>query len=100
MPDVDHPDAELACDAIKMANAVRGGKNAIDGVIFTPIINKPVQRFRPHSVGERSDDRSDKLVIASITLPRGLSSPPWNTSALAAPLATEAKGSHMITPLV
>ena len=33
-PMSDHPDAELACDAIKMANAVRGGKNAIDGVIF------------------------------------------------------------------
>ena len=33
-PMSDHPDAELACDAIKMANAMRGGKNAIDGVIF------------------------------------------------------------------
>jgi putative transposase len=33
-PMSDHPDAELACDAIKMATAVRGGKNAIDGVIF------------------------------------------------------------------
>jgi putative transposase len=30
----DHPDAELACDAIKMAAAVRGGRAAIDGVIF------------------------------------------------------------------
>ena len=29
-----HPDAELACDAIKMAAAVRGGRAAIDGVIF------------------------------------------------------------------
>jgi putative transposase len=33
-PMSDHPDAELACDAIKMTTAVRGGKNAIDGVIF------------------------------------------------------------------
>ncbi len=33
-PMSDHPDAELACGAIKMATAVRGGKNAIDGVIF------------------------------------------------------------------
>ena len=33
----DHPDADLACDAIKMAAAVRGGPAAIDGVIFTPI---------------------------------------------------------------
>ena len=30
----DHPDADLACDAIKMAAAVRGGRAAIDGVIF------------------------------------------------------------------
>ena len=29
-----HPDAELACQAIKMAVAVRGGKAAIAGVIF------------------------------------------------------------------
>ncbi|EUA07220.1 integrase core domain protein [Mycobacterium xenopi 4042] len=33
-PMSDHPDAELAGDAIKMAVAVRGGKNVIDGVIF------------------------------------------------------------------
>ena len=30
----DHPDADLACAAIKMAAAVRGGRAAIDGVIF------------------------------------------------------------------
>ena len=30
----DHPDAVLACDAIKMAAAVRGGRGVIDGVIF------------------------------------------------------------------
>ena len=30
----DHPDAELACDAIKMAAAMRGGRAAIDGAIF------------------------------------------------------------------
>jgi putative transposase len=30
----DHPDADLACDAIKMAAAVRGGRAAIEGVIF------------------------------------------------------------------
>lgn len=29
-----HPDAELACSAIQMALAVRGGKDAITGVIF------------------------------------------------------------------
>lgn len=30
----EHPDADLACDAIKMAAAVRGGRRVIDGVIF------------------------------------------------------------------
>jgi putative transposase len=30
----EHPDADLAGDAIKMAAAVRGGRAAIDGVIF------------------------------------------------------------------
>ena len=33
-PMSDHPDAELACDSIKMAVTVRGGKDAIGGVIF------------------------------------------------------------------
>jgi putative transposase len=30
----ERPDAELACNAIKMAVAVRGGRAAVDGVIF------------------------------------------------------------------
>jgi transposase InsO family protein len=33
-PMSEHPDAELAGDAIKMATAVRGGKNVVDGAIF------------------------------------------------------------------
>lgn len=33
-PTSEHPNAELACDAIKIAAAVRGGRVAIDGVIF------------------------------------------------------------------
>jgi putative transposase len=33
-PTAEHPDAELACDAIKMAAVVRGGRAAIEGVIF------------------------------------------------------------------
>ena len=31
----DHPDADLACDAIKMAAAVRGGPTAIDSNLHT-----------------------------------------------------------------
>jgi len=30
----EHPDAQLASDAMKMAAAVRGGRAVIDGVIF------------------------------------------------------------------
>ena len=33
-PMSQHPDAELAGDAMKMAAAVRGGRAVIDGVIF------------------------------------------------------------------
>jgi transposase InsO family protein len=33
-PTSEHPDAQLACDAIKIAAAVRGGRHAIGGVIF------------------------------------------------------------------
>ncbi|MBO0839415.1 MAG: IS3 family transposase [Sciscionella sp.] len=33
-PTSAHPDARLACDAIKIATAVRGGRANIDGVIF------------------------------------------------------------------
>ncbi len=33
-PTSEHPNAELACDAIKIAAAVRGGRANIDGVIF------------------------------------------------------------------
>jgi transposase InsO family protein len=33
-PTSEHPDAKLACDAIKIAAAVRGGREAIEGVIF------------------------------------------------------------------
>jgi transposase InsO family protein len=33
-PMSEHPDAELASDAIKMATTVRGGRTVIDGVIF------------------------------------------------------------------
>ena len=33
-PTSEHPDAQLACDAIKIAAAVRGGRAEIDGVIF------------------------------------------------------------------
>ncbi|MGH8967389.1 MAG: IS3 family transposase, partial [Actinomycetes bacterium] len=33
-PTSEHPNAQLACDAIKIAAAARGGRAAIDGVIF------------------------------------------------------------------
>ncbi len=33
-PISEHPDAELVCDAIKIAAAVRGGRQKIEGVVF------------------------------------------------------------------
>ena len=33
-PTSEHPDAQLVCDAIKIAAAARGGRGRIDGVIF------------------------------------------------------------------
>jgi putative transposase len=33
-PTSEHPDAQLACDAIKMATATRGGRDAVAGVVF------------------------------------------------------------------
>jgi hypothetical protein len=33
-PTSEHPDAELACDALEMAAAVRGGRAAIEGATF------------------------------------------------------------------
>jgi len=33
-PISEHPDAKLACDALKIAAAVRGGRDKIEGVIF------------------------------------------------------------------
>jgi putative transposase len=33
-PTSAHPDAELVCDAIKIATAVRGGRAPVDGVVF------------------------------------------------------------------
>ena len=29
-----HPDAELACNALKIATTVRGGRSVVDGVVF------------------------------------------------------------------
>ena len=33
-PTSEHPNSQLACDAVKIAAAVRGGRSKIDGVIF------------------------------------------------------------------
>jgi putative transposase len=33
-PTSEHPDAELACDALKIATTVRGGRTLVDGVVF------------------------------------------------------------------
>jgi putative transposase len=33
-PTSTHPDAELACDAIKIATTIRGGRTKVEGVVF------------------------------------------------------------------
>jgi transposase InsO family protein len=33
-PTSTHPDAELACDAIKIATSIRGGRTKVEGVVF------------------------------------------------------------------
>ena len=80
-PMSDHPDAELTGDAIKMAATVRGGKNAIDGVIFHAAVDQPtLQAISPHYVGDLgSDNRWDVSGRVSTTPPARPSSP-WSTS--------------------
>jgi putative transposase len=84
----DHPDADLACDAIKMAAAVRGGRAAIDGVIFhtdyagsglIPIADLPTRQGFSPRCAERSGCRSRWAGSVSITPPRRRSSRPSNT---------------------
>jgi transposase InsO family protein len=54
----DHPDAALACDAVKMAAAVRGGRAAIDGVIFHIDRDLPTPQPVSRRCAERSGCRS------------------------------------------
>ena len=84
-PTSEHPNAELACDAIKIAAAVRGGRQVINGVVFhtdrglnlrpTPPAISP-SCARRNSV---SGSLWDGLVRVSTTPPRSRSSPPSNT---------------------
>ena len=77
----DHPDAALACDAMKMAAAVRGGRAVIDGVVFhTDRGSTYRQRLSPHSVdGSGLPNRWEGSGRVSTTPPRRRSSRLWNT---------------------
>jgi hypothetical protein len=78
----DHPDADPACDAIKMAAAVRGRRAAIDGVIFhTPIADQPtLQQISRRSVeGSGCHSPWAGSVHVSTTPLRRRSSRPSNT---------------------
>ena len=81
-----HPDAELACAAIKMAVAARGGRQAIwrdeeaERVIFHTDRGRPTPRTRsPSCAGSwGSGSRWAGSGRVSTMLPRRRSSPPWN----------------------
>lgn len=81
-PTGEHPNAELAGDAIKIAAATRGGPAAVEGVIFhtdrgsTYTASSLPYSARTNSV---SASRWAGSVRASTTPPRRHSSPPWNT---------------------
>jgi transposase InsO family protein len=57
-PISEHPDADLACDAIKIAAAVRGGREQIDGVIFH------TDRGSTYTAGDFTRLCKDKLGIS------------------------------------
>ena len=77
----NHPDAVLACDAIKMAVAVRGGHSVIDGVIFHMDRGSTYTATISRCCVEISECRSRwaESVRVSTTPPRRRSSRPWNT---------------------
>ena len=89
-PMSDHPDAERACDAIMMAATVRGGKNAINGVIFhtdrgsthpasdfTALCRRLAIRQSMRSVGSCVDRQRGLLLHTGATRgSRGATSPP------------------------
>ena len=52
-PISEHPDAELAGDAIKIAAAVRGGREAIDGVDLPHRPRLDLHRGRLHRAVQR-----------------------------------------------
>lgn len=81
-PTSEHPNAELAADATKIAAAARGGRDKIDGVVFHS------DRGSTYTAGSFTLLCKDKLGIRQsmgrvgsclTTPPRSRSSPPWNT---------------------
>ena len=71
-PMSDHPDAELAGDAIKMAAAARGGRAVIDEVIFHTVADPPTPQAisRNCAASSGSGSRWDASGRASTTPPR------------------------------
>src|SRR4051812_42673982 len=74
-----HPDAELACQAITMAVAARGGADQIRGVIFHTAAPPTPQTTSPSSAGaSTSVSQWAGSGRASITPPPKRSSPAWS----------------------
>lgn len=81
-PTSEHPDAQLACDAIKIAAAMRGGRQNMEGVIFhsdrgSTYTSAPFTLLCREKLGIRQSMGGS--VRASTTRPPSHSSLPWNT---------------------
>ena len=76
------PNAQLACDAIKMAVAVRGGADQIAGVVFHTdrCSTYTAGSFTSLCSGLKIRQSTGRLGSASITLLRRRGSPPWSGS--------------------
>ena len=81
-PTSAHPDAELVCDAIKIATAVRGGRaevDGVDGVVFHTDRGSTYTARSFTGLCERLGVRQSMGRVGSTMPPRRRSSPPWST---------------------
>jgi len=78
-PTSTHPDAELACDAIKIATSIRGGRTKVEGVVFHTDRGSTYTATRFTGLCGRVGVRQSMGRVGSTMPPRRRSSPRWNT---------------------
>ncbi len=95
-PISEHPDAELACNALKIAAAMRGGRAVIDGVVFRTDRGSTytARHFTGLCEGVGCASRWAGLCHASTTLPRRRSFPLRTRGVVPAPLHHPRRGSR------